>query len=379
MKPLSALNYSKNNRKKLITSTISIIVAVLFLFVFQTFIKSILDTMYQVNTKAYNIHVRIYSVEKDRSITEKIINEIKNDPNVEKIIPFIPYTTRYIIPASMSTTDILGVRAEDMEYFMKRHKITLKEGRLPLEGNKEVALDLRVAKNKKVKLGDKIGNSVIKNDSLDGEYTVVGLLEEKDFISLMPYNTSSTSIKLNETNMLQISALVFPKDNKLSQVDTLVSSFSSSDVSALGLNKINKLFNDNMSILKTLDMICIIAIMVMVISVGSSKYVQFYSRKQEFGVLNALGYTKTLIMKKAFMEILLVNTLGFSIGLAFGVLVSFLFTNVAFTAVGAIGVFFGAKAFLIGLFIPLFTTLFTLIPVNRMINKLDPIVMIEGI
>ena len=262
---------------------------------------------------------------------------------------------------------------------MQKHKITIKEGRLPSEGNKEVALDLKVAKNKKVKLGDKIGNSVTIDDFLNGEYTVVGLLEEKDFISLIPYNTSSVPLKLNEISMLERAALIFPKESKLSQLDDLVSSYPKNKVSAFTFSEVIKLFNNYLSIFRTLDMICIIAIIVMVISVGSSKYAQFYSRKQEFGVLNALGYTKTLIMKKAFMEILLVNTLGFAFGLGFGVLFSFLITNAAFTAVGAIAVIFCAKAFIIAAFIPLFTTLFTLIPVNRMINKLDPIVMIEAI
>lgn len=379
MKPLSALNYSKNNKKKLITSVLSIMVAVSFLFILQTFIKSLYNTFYEINTNPYNTHIRIFTVEKDRQIPESIINELKNNSDVEKIIPFIPYTTRYIVPGSLSTTDILGVRTEDMEYLMQKHNITLKEGRLPLEGNKEVALDLRVAKNKNVKLGDKIGNSINKNDTLDGEYTVVGLLEEKDFISLMPYNPSTMPLKINETSLLQKATLVFPKENKLNRVDKLVSSYSKSEVRAFSLSEVLKLFNNYMSILKTLDMICIIAIIVMVISVGSSKFVQFYSRKQEFGVLNALGYTKIEIMRKTFMEILLVNTLGFFLGIGFGVLVSFLISIAVFTSIGAISVFFCSKAFLIALFIPLFTTLFIFIPVNRMINNLDPIVMIEGI
>jgi ABC-type lipoprotein release transport system permease subunit len=379
MKPLSALSYSKNNEKKLITSTVSIIVAVLFLFILQNYLKSMFDTLHGLTTNAYNTHFTILNVEEDSPISENIVNDIKNNFNVEKIIPFIPYSTRYILPGSMTTTSILGIRAEDMEYVMQKHKIIIKEGRLPLEGNKEVALDLKVAKNKRVKLGDKIGNSVNKDDILDGEYLVVGLLEEKDYISLMPYNTSSVPLKLTETSMLERAALIFPKENKLSQVDELVSSYPKSQVSAFTLSEVMKLFDNHLSVLKTLDMICIIAIIVMIISVGSSKYVQFYSRKQEFGVLNALGYSKFEIMKKAFMEVLLVNTLGFSLGLGFGILLSFLVNSASFKAVGAIAVFFCAKAFFMALFIPLFTTLFTLIPVNMMINKLDPIVMIEGI
>lgn len=380
MKPLSALNYSRNNKRKLVTSIISIMVAVSFLFVLQTFIKSIYITLNELNTNAYNIHIKIYSVDKDHPIPEKIISEIENSPDVDKIIPFIEYSTRYTIPASLTGAEILSVRANDMEYLMQKHKTTLKAGRLPREENKEVALDSRVAKNKNVKIGDKIGNSVLKNDSLDGEYTVVGLLDGENFISIMPYSITAESINSKEMSLLQKSALIFPKENKLSQVEELVNSYPRNEIHILTLKDTIEIINQrSMSILNTLDMVCIIAIVVMVISVGSSKFVQFYNRKQEFGVLNALGYTKLEIMKKTFMEILLINSLGFFIGLGFGLLLSFLISMAIFESVGAIPVVFCFKALFISLFIPLFTALFTLVPVNRMINSLDPIVMIEGI
>jgi putative ABC transport system permease protein len=267
-----------------------------------------------------------------------------------------------------------------MEYLMQKHKTTLKAGRLPREGNKEIALDSRVAKNKKAKVGDKIGNSILKNDSLDGEYTVVGLLDGENFISIMPYSITAESINSKEMSLLQKSALIFPKENKLSQVEELVNSYPRNEIHILTLKDTIEIINQrSMSILNTLDMVCIIAIVVMVISVGSSKFVQFYNRKQEFGVLNALGYTKLEIMKKTFMEILLINSLGFFIGLGFGLLLSFLISMAIFESVGAIPVVFCFKALFISLFIPLFTALFTLVPVNRMINSLDPIVMIEGI
>lgn len=378
MKPLSALTYSKNNKKKFITSIIPIVIAVSFLFVLQTFVKSLGDTMYQVNVGSYKTHMLLYSSEDNKSIPENIINTLSNSCNVEKAIPFRPYETRYIIPGSITSAAILGIRPEDTNYVMKKHKATLKEGRLPLENSREVALDYRIAKNKKIKLGDKIGNSIDKKDTLDGEYTVVGILNGPDYLSLASYNTTPITPSIKETSLMQKSILIFPKEGRTKQVDDLLLSLPKNEVRAMTLSVITKGFNKSMSTMQTLDMICILAIIVMVISVGSSKYVQFFSRKQEFGVLNAMGYTKAKIMKKAFIEVLIVNILGFALGLGFGVLNSALINNAAFKSVGAVSIYFSSKAFLMALYIPLFTTLFTLIPVNRMINKLDPIVMVEG-
>lgn len=381
MKPLSALSYSKNNKKKLIMSTMSIIVAVSFLYVLQTFVKSLGDSMYELNVNPYKNHMIIYaqSIEKDKPIPDNVISRIKENPNVESVIPFVQYKTRYIIPGSISNASILGIGSKDIEYVMTKHNITLKEGRLPLENHKEVVLDYRMSKNKKVKIGDKIGNSIDKNDVLNGEYTVVGIVQGDGYLSFMPYNVEAISINTKEEPVVETSMLVFSKENKVKEVDDLLTSFPKEEVAVMTLSGIIKIYNEGAAMMKTLDMICLLAIIVMVISVGSSKYVQFFSRKQELGILNAMGYTKKEIMKKSFWEVFIINILGFILGIIVGWLCSILLNDGAFGAVGAVSIYFSSKAFLMALYVPLFTTLFTLIPVNRMINKLDPIVMIEGI
>ncbi len=124
---------------------------------------------------------------------------------------------------------------------MKKHNIRLKEGRIPLENHKEVALDYRMSKNKNVKLGDKIGNSIDKNDSLDGEYTVVGIVEGDGYLSFMPYNTTEASINSNNTNMVNNEILVFPKDGKVKEVDNLLLNLPKTEVVVMTLSGIIKI------------------------------------------------------------------------------------------------------------------------------------------
>lgn len=378
MKPLSALSYSKNNKKKLIASTISILVAVSFLYVLQTFVKSLGDSLYELNVNPYENHMTLQSIEKNKPIPENILSNLKYNPNVESLIPFLSYNTRFTIPGSINNASILGIRSVDIDYVMKKHNIILKEGRLPLENNKEVALDYRMSKNKNVKLGDIIGNSVEKNDSLNGEYKVVGIVEGDGYLSFMPYNTNVAS-NTNDEIIVKSSMLVFSKENKVQEVDDLLLSLPKEVVAVMTLSGIIKSYYEGAKVMNTLDMICMLAIIVMVISVGSSKYVQFFSRKQEIGILNAMGYTKMQLMKKSFWEVFIINLLGFTLGIIAGWLFSILINDGAFGAVGGVSIHFSSKAFLMALYIPLFTTLFTLIPVNRLISKLDPIVMIEGI
>ena len=378
MKPLSALNYCKYNKKKLFTSIISIVVAVAFLFVLQNFVKSMSDSMFQIFTNPYNTHMELYSNEENKPISEAVVTMLENNINVEKVIPYTSFNTKFILPGTISAVPIYSIKSEDMKYVMSKHKAVLKEGHLPSDGSNEIALDSKIVKNKKIKLGDKIGNSIDKNDSLVGEYVIVGILEGSDYISLMSSNTSSPKAS---TFHMEKALLVFPKENKNKEVDKLLASLPKDEVKAraVTLSFVQKKFNESTSILHTLDMICVLAILVMVISVGSSKYVQFFNRKQELGVLNAMGYTKTQIMKRAFIEVAMINLSGFIIGMCLGTLCSVLINNGAFKAAGALARYSSSKAFIVSLYIPIFTTLFTLVPVNRMISKLDPITMIEQI
>ena len=110
---------------------------------------------------------------------------------------------------------------------------------------------------------------------------------------------------------------------------------------------------------------------------GSSKYAEFFNRKEELGLLNALGYSKSIILKRAFSEVVIINFLGFLLGIALGYIVSAINTKVIWQPCGAKGFLFTIKGLSVATFVPLFTTLFTIIPINNLINKLDPIKMIE--
>jgi ABC-type lipoprotein release transport system permease subunit len=379
MKPLSAINFSRNNRKKLITSIISVMAAAAFLYCMQTFVKSMYVSLYQLNVAPYKTHSRMMVTSAEHPIPDQIIASVKGNDNVEKVIPYHTNGVRYHIPGSMSDSPVLGLREEDVDYFMEKHNIKLIEGRMPKEGSPEIALDYRVAKNKGMALGDKVGNAINKFEYLSGEYTIVGILKGNELISLMPYFVRPRPVGLEEGTLLQRGMIVFPKESRENALDSLLTAFPKEDVRVRTFSIAHERFKSDMSVMQMLDLISILAVIVMVISVGSSKYVQFFNRKQEFGVLNALGYTKLQVMKKAFLEISLINFIGFFLGMFFGLIQCAVVNYLFFGRIGAVSVIFDFKAFMTALYIPMFTTLFTLVPVNRMISKLDPINMIEGV
>lgn len=379
MKPLSSFKYYTENRKKFITSIITVLVAVVFIYDIQCFTQSIKESSFSLNSNALKKHARIYPPGYDKLIPETLLETIKSNEYVERIIPCNFYSTSYMVPGSRNGVAIFALRDEDMDYVMKKHDISIKEGRLPETGKAEVALDYRLAQNKRVSIGDKIGSKVDKSDWLDGEYTIVGILKSEDFVSIRPYNITGKPMTERQEKLMYQSALLFPKENKMEALDDFLRGLSFKEISVSTNSKQVEYYNRPDNIKQIMDILCILSIAVMIISVGSSKYVQFFNRKKDFGVLNALGYSKFKIIAITLKEVCAINLLGYILGIIVALIIAFIVNTMVFVNIGGIGVFFNLKALIITLYIPLFTSLFTFIPVNNMINKIDPILMIERV
>ena len=373
MKVLSILNYSRKNKNKVVSSIIPVLIAVSFLYLINTFVKSINNSLYKLNVSSYKYHATITACD-----NKNIIEKVKNNKNVEKLVPFMWYGIKYSVPGSLDLAHVIGLRAEDMNYFLEKQDIQVMIGRLPEEGKKEISVDYLVAKNKKITIGDSVGNALDKFDGISGEYKVVGILKGETMLSIVSFNNEILKDYDDGEKSLQRGVIVFPKKNKINEVNKLVESLPKGEGVYNTFNVLSDRFKKDMGCLELLDVISILSIFLMVITVGSSKYVEFFNRKEEIGILNAIGYNKRQILKRAILEVLAVNTISYILGLLLGISLSYLVKRNIFEKVGAVGVVFDEKALLVSLYVPLFTTLFTVVPINAMINKLDPIDMIEN-
>lgn len=373
MKVLSILNYGRKNKNKVISSIIPVLIAVSFLYLINTFVKSIDNSLYKLSVSPYKYHATITACD-----NEKIIGKVKSNKNVERLVPFMWYGVKYSIPGSLTSADVMGLRAEDMNYFLEKESIQVMLGRLPKEGKEEIAVDYLVAKNKKITIGDSVGNALDKFDGINGEYKVVGILKGENMLSVISFNNEILKDYNNSENSLQRGIIVFPKKDKINEVNKLVEGLPKGEGAYNTFNILSEKFKKDAGCLEVLDVVSILSIFLMVITVGSSKYVEFFNRKEEIGILNAIGYNKRQILNRAMLEVIAVNTISYILGLLLGISLSYLVKGNIFERVGAVGVVFDEKALLVSLYVPLFTTLFTVVPINAMINKLDPIDMIEN-
>lgn len=377
MKPLSSILYSRRNKKKVLVSINAVMLAVAFLYVIYAFIQSI-GVMEERNGIFIHDNAATVSSYKEKAIKSSIIKSIKNNKDVDKIIPSqFNYGIKFEIPGASDTSKVYPIKQADTDYFIKKCKIKLISGRLPEDDKYEIALNKDIAKNRKVKIGDKVGDSINKFDTLPGEYTITGIIDSSSLTSIVSANNSIFPDYKNENQSLSSGFFVFPKEGRMSEVNKYIEKFSNNDAEFNTKNTVQKTFDSGMGALRVLDIIAILSIVIMVTIVGSSKYVQYINRKEEFGLLNAVGYNKKNILKRIFKEVCMTNIIGYAAGLILGLITMIYLKVNLWQPAGAQGFLYTKKGLIISLFIPLFTILFSIIPINNLISKLDPIKMIE--
>lgn len=377
MKPLSPLLYSKRNKKKVFASINAVMLAVSFLYILYSFTNTIMSMEMRNGIPIYKNAAVVMNCQ-GKPIESSLIKEIKNNENVERVVPTIfNYKLRYKIPGVSDRASAVPIRNDDINYFMEKLGIKLIAGDLPKEGLKQIAINKDIAKNRGVKIGDKVGNNVNQFDSLPGEYEVVGLIDSESLISILSVNNSIYPNYNNEEAAFGTSFYVFSKEGKKTAMDKYISSLPNDKVRYEIEKTIKEHAEKASSSLKVMDIIAILSIIVMVINVGSAKYAQYLNRKEELGLLNAVGYNKEQILYKTFKEVVIVNLIGFVLGIIGGFITSYLINKGLWEPNGARGFLYTAKGFVVSVFVPLFTILFSIIPINNLVNKLDPIKMIE--
>ena len=374
MKPLSALNYSKRNKKKSASVIACIAVSVFLLYTVQIIFGSIEICNKLVRLNAAEKYSLIYKQENNVPISSQLITEVKNNENIDRVIPLFQRNTDFA-----NITLSLGVRVyeldkDDMNYYMKMLNIKIKEGRLPKYADCEIAIDYRLAKNKGLKRGDMIGEDASRKEILQGEYKIVGLLDGQVISAITPMDE-----KLDKNKIYSNGMMVFPKVGKMKELNQYLDTIrNSADIVTYDDTK-KDLDMPMKNAEMTINIFAAMIIIAMVVAVGNISYVHFFERRKEFGILRALGYSMRSITLKTFYEISIMNLMGFFLGLLLAIFIGLILKLIFLSPLGVSISFWSPQGLIQALCIPIFTTLFSIKPINFMIRKVDPISIIEGV
>ena len=376
MNPLSIIKYYLNNKKKFLSVFISIVLSTFLLYIVQMLINSVFLTTYNAFVEPQKYYSSITN--KGSLLDEKVLKEIRSIEYVDKVIPWVfRYTNFYSNIGGNTGTKVFTVKHEDMLELMSDFKLTLKEGRLPEPGTKEIAIHYLLARNKKLKIGDKIGSNLDKEEIIQGERTIVGLIQGKSIVS---FDSLETWLKDNQVSFeYMLGMIILPKDGQAQQLNRHLESLYLPGLEVRTFNLINSQnIRDTENIKIILTFISILVIVIVSFCTGFLCFIYFSQRRSEFGLLNAIGYSKQQVVNRAFGEISGINIIGFIAGITLSLLVGLLINLISYAPRGQILEVWDLNNIMKAACIPLFVTLFSIVPVWRMLKKLDPISIIEG-
>lgn len=369
LKPLSALRYIVNNKKRSISMILAIAVSVMLILVFQIVFYGVTESA-KMTTLGRFEKLSIIGPGDKGVISDSVITELYDSPLIEEMISTQSATTDYYHFFGNLNIPVYSLNKEDLQYVLKALDMKLKEGRLPDTDKQEIIVDEMLLRNKGKKLGDYIGKEVDKGERLDGKYKIVGVVEGNCIIGFSAIG--------NKQEIQNSIILLYPKEGRLNELNKQLEKIAPSDAQYNSLDKSSELLNKDTELTEDASTVIVIVIMViMSFAAGNSSYAQYFSRRFEFSTLQSLGYTRLKILLRAACEILFTNMLGFLLGLILTVLSALCLKLLIYDPNGYPFILADWVGVIKAAIVPLCTIVFSLIPAWWTLSKTDQIEAME--
>ncbi|MCC5464638.1 ABC transporter permease [Pelosinus baikalensis] len=371
-KPLSVWKYYRNNQKKVI-----VVLLVTFLSAFlQSALLVFATTMinfYQATTlEPVATMIIIGSSNQSQENRDRLRRSLDQNQAISEVIPF---STKVTSVYGSDVAYIFLLQSKDIKTVMDYLNLTLINGQLPTPGSSDVVLHWKLAANKGLKIGDHFGRKISQSELLMGEYRLVGLLDGKSVIGFS--DLECTEQHFTEDDFANL--VIIPKKEQIAQAKNYLADLVQQDDKLYTTIAEEVSYNNvNNSIIMFLNIIYLVITVIVTICVSFLFYIYFYQRRPEFGLLEALGHTRQTIIGKAFLEIAGINLLGFIGGVGVATVCEWALSSFILMERGLPLVLWDQSYIFKLLSTPLFVTFSSLLPVWRMLKKVDAISIIEG-
>ena len=211
---------------------------------------------------------------------------------------------------------VLGLTQDDASYYLKRQHVTKLTGRMFTPGAAEAVVSRNVATN----LNLKIGSNLLSPDETDNyspkPVKVVGIAESDRWFAMDPIEYQ----RENHFPPIDV-ALVFARNLR---DQTRLDAWATKRLKGLRTQLFSyaELEKETHSMFKTLFTMLniVIGLIVGVITLMVAMLINIYQSQRilEFGLLQALGYTKRQLVWRSIREVMSVVVIGYLFGLALG-------------------------------------------------------------
>jgi ABC-type lipoprotein release transport system permease subunit len=320
LRPLAPSTYLLRNAGKTIPLTGVIMLAVLLVAGIISMINSI---PYSIKTiYAYSEEMLGLGPRGDMSLTPKLVETVKKESPVPLGRVVVCRASSAMVRSIVGKWPfvVLGFQPKDMPYYLERMGSTELIGRLPKAGQPEAVVSEPVARNR----GLKIGSALLKPDDNDNyspfEVKVVGIAKTPKWIMF----TDIDYMKANHFPPIDV-ALAFAKNRSdQSTLDHWAEKrFKGDRAQIFAYHQIEEQTEEMFGTLyKILNVVIGTLVLVITFMMGMLMNIYQTQRLVEFGLLQAIGYTRQQLLRRVLFESVAVIVAGWAlgVGLAFGML-----------------------------------------------------------
>jgi ABC-type lipoprotein release transport system permease subunit len=318
--PLAPLTYLRRNAGKTIPLTVVIVMAVMLVSGIISMINSIplsIRTIYAYSKKFTGVTPR-----GDATRTQVILNEIKAKSPVAIDRVITCRTAGTVVQSIVGKWPffILGLSPDDMTYYLRLQNATDIDGRLPKPGAAEAVVSEPVARNLNLKIGSNLLGPKLDDGFSPNNVKVVGIAKTDQWVMVVPIEY----LRAYHFPPVDLGIVVAKNPAEQDRLDRWADKhFKGQRAAILAYFQIEKNTDE---MFRTLYQILnvVIGTLVIVITFMMGMLINIYQSQRivEFGLLQAIGYTKRQILSRVLTETAMVVVVGWLFGLlaAYGLL-----------------------------------------------------------
>jgi len=383
MSALSIWTYYWNNKRKVLPVTAIIALSIVGIASSATLTGS----FYQDEERdiAFYDHYALVFSSLRRGLSEAIVKTLEGHVAVAKTVRLEREPTPRHGMFSKEGTPIYFLSEVDQKPFARALGWDLVAGRWPEPGNNEVVLTENLLRNRSLEVGARIGQIVDEEDWLNGEWVIVGAFGATEVIGgignldfLQKHYLDPPGL----TDSLQIQPQVLavaPTPGEEAGMEAVLDSLPKDEVFVVHRSRARRNFESITANVDTiLWMLNAVTIAVIALALGLLNVIVLMQRANEFGLLAAIGYTKSVLMRRVFLEAATTVAVGWMLGILLSIgiyagLNSLIFVPRGLDALSVLTV----RVVLFTVPVPITVTLFSVAIVIWQLHRMDPVAIIE--
>lgn len=374
--PLAFWVYPLRSRAKTLPVFYIITLAVFAVAVVAGITGSMMRTTRQAWLVPYSVFSLITPAE--QPLAPAILERLQKGGRAERVVPAAVGSIRVRAIFGSDGRLVLGLGQHDLEWFMQKTGSSLIEGRFPEPGRPEIIVHRLIARNKGLEVGRRIGRHIDQEEWLPGEYTVTGIFTGPIQVGITAFSESIPAAGGLRGPSPALSLLVFPRNPLAGTVSGALKGIPGYlyNLTEFRTQK-KRLDHDLRNIDLTVWLLNAITVVTLSLSLGFLNILLFLQRSGEYGLLFALGYSRTQLILRTTAEVGSIIAAAWVTGVLLAEITLLAVNNLAYAPKGIVMYGLDRRAVLFTLPLPVMVFLFSAGVAFWRLGRFEPVTIME--